>query len=305
MPTRMDGTTLLVAAVAMLVSTVFFVGGKVVMARFALPWVAYWRYSLGTAALVGGAVYLAVGAPTIPGWYWYLGAGAVGSLAHVFANTALSWGEASLLVPVSGAKPVVLLVLIPLVTGAVIGADLTIASLLATIGVVIAGLTPRPRHRHAPHPTIAFFLMMIATAGMATSDVVGNVGLELGRGGGWRERCGAIGLWNLGLGILPGLSFLIRRWPAPPRARVAAAGNGLIFAMYIALIAAAFQLAPDPRLAVPSVNIVISLRGVCSVVLVLLVDRWFGLGLEPVPHWVHALRLLGAIILVAAVAIAY
>lgn len=300
----MDSPTLIMSFFAMLISTVFFVGGKVVMARFNMPWVAYWRWSLGTAAVIGLGVYLLLGAPAVPGWQWCLGAGMVGSLAHVFANTALKWGEASLLVPISAAKPVVLLVLTPLFTGAVVGMDLTIASLLATVGVVIAGLTPRPRHHHAPHPTIALVLMIIATACMATSDLVGNQGLEQGRGGDWQTRIAAIALWNAGLGILPALSFLRPGWAVPRMAKLAAATNGGVFALYIAIIAAAFQLAPNPALAVPTVNVVISLRGVCSVLLVLVIDRWFRMGLEPVPRWVHGLRLLGAVVLVAAVALA-
>lgn len=289
----------------MLLSTVFFVGGKVVMTRHAMPWVAYWRWSLGTASLLGILAYLLLGVPSVPGWQWCLFAGMIGSLAHVFANTALSWGEASLLVPVSGAKPVMLLVITPLVTGATIGWDLGVACLLATAGVVIAGLTPRPRHRHAVRPTFALLLMIVATACMATSDVVGNVGLDQSRGATLRERAGAIAVWNAGLGILPVLSFLRGGWSVPRSAIAAASANGVVFALYILVIATAFQMAPDPKLAVPAVNVVISLRGVCAVLLVLAIDRWLRLGLEPVPRWVHALRLLGATVLVAAVALAY
>lgn len=293
------------AFIAMLVSAVFFVGGKVVMARFSIPWVAYWRWSLGSASLLGLIGYVALGAPAVPGWQWCLFAGMVGSFAHVLANTALSWGEASLLIPVSGAKPVVLLAVVPLVTGVAVSGDLTWACLLATVGVMISGFAPRTVHRHAPRPTIAFFLMMLATACMATSDVFGKVGLDKAKGMDDLTRYGSIACWNMGLGILPLLSFAIPHWRSSPAARIAGGIQGAVFALYIVLMSVAFQLAKDPAQAVAAVNVVVSLRGVTAVLLIMAIDRWMKLGLEPVPRWVHGLRLAGAMVLVLAVALAY
>lgn len=301
----MDLPTFLVAFVAMLTSTVFFVGGKVVMARTAIGWVAYWRWSLLSAGVLGLTAWLILGAPAIPGWQWLLCAGLIGSMAHVFANTALNWGEASLLVPVSGAKPVVLLLIIPLLFGVAVDPGLTWACVLATVGVAVAGLAPRKRHTHARHPTLAFLIMIVATACMALSDAVGKVGLDACRDSPAHVRYGAIAIWNAGLGILPLLAFLLPAPDIPMAARRGAGMQGGIFALYIVLLAFAFQVAPDRAQAVPAVNVVISLRGVAAVILVMALDRWLGMGLEPVPRWVHAVRLVGAVILVAAVVLAF
>jgi drug/metabolite transporter (DMT)-like permease len=302
---HMNASGLMVAVAAMLASTLFFVGGKMIMARFQIPWVAYWRWSLGAASLAGLVAWVVIGCPAPIGWEWCLGAGMVGALAHVLANTALSLGEASLLVPVSGAKPVILLLLNPIATGAAVPPALRWACLLATVGVVVASLSPRREHRHARRPSLALFLMMGATACMALSDVIGNVGLAHLREAGTGSRAGAIAIWNMGLGVLPVLSMAIPRWRISAGAAYASAGNGLVFALYIVLLAAAFQLMSDPAQAVPLVNVVISLRGVCAVIVVMAVDRWLRMGLEPVPPWVHGLRLAGAVILVGAVALAF
>jgi uncharacterized membrane protein len=297
-----DHATLTLAALATVLSAIFFVGGKVVMARFRMPWDGVWAWTLVTSGACGLAAWLACGAGPVA-WAWCLGAGLAGALAHICANLALSWGEASLLVPLSGAKPLVLLALSPLFAGHPLPAALIHASWLATFGIALTGLAPRRVHHHAPRPGVAFLLMALAVVLMALSDLCGNQGVLATTSAGG-SRFAAIAAWNMGLGILP-LGWLLLRRPRQPPAGVAASiGLGLLFTMFIAAIAVAFAVAPDHANAVASVNVVVACRGVLAVLLVLLADRWLGLGLEPIPRWIHAVRLAGALVLAVAVALA-
>lgn len=298
----MNPTTLVLALLATVLSALFFVGGKVVMTRFAMPWTGLWAWTLIASAACGMIAWLATGAPSVS-WGWCLAAGLTGALAHICANLAMSWGEASLLVPLSGAKPLVLLALNPLFTGQPLPAALIHASLLATCGIALTGLAPRRVHRHASRPGIAFLLMGGAVVLMALSDLCGRRGVALTEADGG-SRIAAIAVWNIGLGVLP-LGWLLTRRQVLPRSGVlASVGLGVIFSGFIAVLAVAFATAPDRANAVASVNVVVAGRGVLAVLLVVAIDRWMALGLEPIPRWIHGVRCAGAVVLVLAVALA-
>lgn len=297
----MNAATLLLAALATLLSALFFVGGKVVMARFAMPWAGVWAWTLLASGVCGLLAWLLCGAPPVA-WGWCLAAGLTGALAHICANLALSWGEASLLVPLSGAKPLVLLALSPVFSGHPLPSALIHASWLATCGIALTGLAPRRVHRHAPRPGVAFLLMGVGVMLMALSDLCGHQGVAQATT--VSERFAAIGVWNLGLGIMPLLWLIVRRPTLPSAGIRASIGLGVLFTTFIAALAVAFAIAPDHANPVASVNVVVACRGVLAVLLVLAVDRWMSLGLEPIPRWIHAVRLAGAIILALAVALA-
>jgi drug/metabolite transporter (DMT)-like permease len=303
------------AVLATIVSAVFFVGGKVLLARYRMPWMELWRWSLVTSGVCGLICYAALGAPAVS-WGLCLTAGCAGALAHIAANQAMSWGDATLLVPISGAKPIVLIPLLPLVLHREMPSDVTVACLVATLGVALTGLAPRRVHLHAPRPTAAFALMGFSLVLMGLSDVYGAKATEAA---GPSLRYASIALWTATLGVIPGLTWVAlairearrpaaeRRAP-PPNAvanRLRAVGLGVIFAVFIALLALAFTVAADPRLAVAEVSVVVAFRGVVAVLLVLALDRWFATGLEPLPWWVHALRLSGAVVLGVAVVLTY
>jgi len=293
--------TLALAMVVTLLSAIFFVGGKVVMARYSMPWTGLWAWTLIASAGCGLVAWLLLGAPPVM-WHWCVMAGLAGALAHIAANLALSWGEASVLVPLSGAKPLVLLVLVPLISGQALPSSLLHASWLATCGIMLTSLSPRRVHRHALRPGVALVLMSVAVVLMALSDLCGRQGVaETEAQGG--HRFAAIAMWNMGLGLLP-LAYLIAKRPSFPRAGVVASlGLGIIFSAFIATLAIAFAIAPDPAYAVASVNVVVATRGALAIVMVLAADRWLQLQLEPMPRWVHAMRFAGAVILVVAVAL--
>jgi hypothetical protein len=298
----MDVATLIMAGLATVISACFFVGSKVVMARFAMPWSGVWTWTLLTSGICGLVAWLANGAQAVS-WSWCLAAGLAGALAHICANLALSWGEATMLVPLSGAKPLFLLVLNPLFSGAALPGSLVGACWMATFGIALTGLAPRRVHRHASKPGVAFLLMAIAVVLMALSDLCGRHGVALTEASGGSRTAG-IAVWNIGLGILP-LAWLLARRPAAPRAGVLASMIlGVLFAVFIALLAMAFALAPDPRNAVASVNVVVACRGMVAVLLVLGLDHWMRMGLEPIPRWIHGLRLIGAAILALSVFLA-
>jgi len=299
---RMTPTAFLLAALATVLSAAFFVGGKVVLSRGRLGWPSLWAWTLLTTGVCGLIAWLALGAPAVP-WTWCLAAGLAGALAHICANLALAWGDATLLVPVSGAKPLVLLALAPLFSGQPLPTALIHASWLATLGIALTGLAPRRIHHHARRPGISFLLMLVAMTLMALSDLCGNEAMaRAAPGGKWAAMAG----WNIALGILP-LGWLLFRRPRDARGPVlAACGLGVLFALFIVAIASAFAAAAaaDPARAVAGVNVVVACRGVVAVLMVVALDRWLATGLEPIPRWVQAVRLAGAVLLAAAVALA-
>lgn len=288
------------AALATLLSAAFFVGGKVVLSRGQMTWPSLWAWTLLTTGGCGLVAWLGLGAPALP-WGWCLAAGLAGALAHICANLALTWGDASLLVPVSGAKPLVLLALAPLFSGQPLPTALVQACWLATVGIALTGLAPRRIHHHARRPGIAFVLMMGAMTLMALSDLCGNEAMaQAGPAGRWAAMAG----WNIALGILP-LGWLLARRPRNARGPVlTACGLGVLFAVFIVTIASAFAAAPVPARAVAAVNVVVACRGVVAVLMVVALDRWLATGLEPIPRWVQAVRLAGAALLAAAVGLA-
>ncbi len=289
------------ALAATVFSALFFVGGKLLIARYHMSWLSLWRWSLLATGACGLAAYLALGAPALP-WGWCIAAGVSGSLAHVCANQAMAWGDASLLVPISGAKPLILILLMPLLMGESLPPALVAACCLATVGIAIAGLAPRRVHHHAPHPGAAVALMSVACALMALSDVFGKLGMD---GAGPGARLAAIAMWNASMGLPPLLAWWPLRSPETSANRVRALALGVLFALFVATLALAFAYADDPRLAVASVNVVVAFRGVAAVLMVLALDRFMATGLEPLPRWVHALRLIGATVIGGAVVLAY
>lgn len=304
------------AVAATILSAGFFVGGKVLIARHGMAWPALWRWTLVTTGALGTVAWLAQGAPALP-WGWCLLAGAAGSLAHVCTNQSLAWGDASVLVPVSGAKPLVMIPLLWLVFDKAMPPDLAYACGLATLGIALGGLGPVRRHVNAPHPRWGFALMLVSVVLMTLSDLYGAKALKAaGPDLLWPTIAG----WCMGLGAIPlaacVVGWLRGRWfipaqtswgPGTPESwgnRLRASGQGVLFTAFIVTLSLAFALAPDPALAVAEVNIVIATRGVVAVLMVLALDRWLGMGLEPLPWWMHAIRLAGAAVLAGAVALA-
>lgn len=289
------------AIAATVLSAAFFVGGKVVIARHGMAWPALWRWTLVTTGLCGLIGWLALGAPAIP-WHWCLIAGAAGSLAHVCANQALAWGDASVLVPVSGAKPLVMIPLVWLVFGTELPAGVMWACGLATLGIALGGLGPVRRHQHAPHPRFGFVLMLASVVLMTLSDLFGAKALAEA---GPDHRWAAIAGWCVGLGTLPALAFWTTRRPEPRANVVRAVHQGLLFTAFIAVLSLAFVSGSDPGLAVAEVNIVIAFRGMVAILMVLALDRWLATRLEPLPWWIHAMRMLGAAVVALAVLVAF
>lgn len=304
------------AVAATILSAGFFVGGKVLIARHGMSWPALWRWTLVTTGALGTIGWLAQGAPMLP-WGWCLLAGAAGSLAHVCTNQSLAWGDASVLVPVSGAKPLVMIPLLWLVFDKVMPPTLVYACGLATLGIALGGLGPVRRHVNAPHPRWGFALMLVSVVLMTLSDLFGAKALKVAGPdlcwptiAGWCMSLGSIPLaaciigWCRGRRFIPAQTAWAAGTPEPWANRLRAAGQGVLFTGFIVVLSLAFALAPDPALAVAEVNIVIAMRGVVAVLMVLALDRWLGMGLEPLPWWIHALRLLGASVLAVAVFVA-
>lgn len=289
------------AIAATILSAAFFVGGKLVIAKHGMAWQALWRWTLVTTGVCGLIGWLALGAPAIP-WHWCLIAGAAGSLAHVCANQALAWGDASVLVPVSGAKPLVMIPLVWLVFGTALPPGLMWACALATVGIALGGLGPVRRHVHAPHPRLGFALMLASIVLMTLSDLFGAKALAEA---GPELRSATIAGWCVGLGALPALASWTTRRSESRANLVRAVGQGLLFTAFIVVLALAFATGSDPGTAVAEVNIVIAFRGMVAILMVLALDRWLATRLEPLPRWIHAVRFAGALVVALAVAVAF
>jgi drug/metabolite transporter (DMT)-like permease len=289
------------AILATVLSAAFFVGGKVLIAHHGMAWQSLWRWTLMTTGACGLIAWLALGAPAVP-WIWCLLAGVAGSLAHVCANQALAWGDASVLVPVSGAKPLVMIPLVWLVFGTALPPGLMWACGLATIGIALGGLGPVRRHINAPHPRFGFALMLGSVVLMTFSDLFGAKALKVA---GPDLRWATIAGWCIGLGVLPAFAWWTTKRPEPVANRVRAVFQGLLFAAFIVVLSLAFVTGSDPGHAVAEVNIVIAFRGLVAVLMVLALDRWLATGLEPLPWWIHAVRLGSAAVLAGAVAVAF
>ena len=305
------------AILAAFLSAGFFVGGKVAIARHGMAWTALWRWSLLTTGACGLVAWLVLGAPSLSwGWWGFcLLAGISCSLAHVCANQALAWGDASVLVPVSGAKPLVMVPLLWLVFGTAMPPNMLWACALATFGIALGGLGPVRRHLHAPHPRWGFALMLGSVVLMTLSDFYGTKALKIA---GPELRTAVIAGWCMSLGLLPLFAlFGCSAWwprstparPEPWTNRLRAVGQGMIFAAFIAALSLAISSGKtfviDPGLSASEVNIIVAFRGVIAVVMVLALDRWMGTGLEPIPWWIHAIRLMGALVLAGAVMTAF
>jgi len=301
------------AILATVLSAGFFVGGKVLIAHHGMAWPTLWRWTLMTTGLLGTIGWLICGAPMLP-WGWCLLAGAAGSLAHVCANQALAWGDASVLVPVSGAKPLVMIPLLWLVFDRMLPPTIAWACALATLGIALGGLGPVRRHLHAPHPRWGFALMLLSVVLMTLSDLWGTKAMQAAGPdlrwatiAGWCMSLGVIPVlvcgagWFMGLGLIPPNRWWTTGKPASFANRLRAMSQGVLFTSFIVMLSLAIVLSPDPALAVAEVNIVIALRGVVAVLMVLALDRWLGMGLEPLPWWIHVVRLLGAVVLAGAV----
>jgi len=288
------------ALAATVLSAGFFVACKLVISR-GLDWRDLWAWSLTTTGVCGLFAWLALGAPAVP-WPWVVGAGLAGSLAHVCSNQALRWGDASLLVPVSGAKPVVVVALLPLFAGSTLPRELVLACCLATGGIALVGLAPRRTHAHAPRPGAAFLLMGGGMVLMALSDLFGMRLMHETAPG---NRLGAIAAWNAMLGLVPGVAMLAWRRPPSLAAIRSSMAIGIVFVAFIATLAGALATAPDPVRGVAEVNVVVAWRGLVAIGMVLALDRWLGTRLEPLPRHIHLLRAAGAAVLVLAVWLAY
>jgi hypothetical protein len=220
----------------------------------------------------------------------------------VCANQALAWGDASVLVPVSGAKPLVMIPLVWLVFGTALPSGVMWACGLATLGIALGGLGPVRRHQHAPHPRFGFLLMLVSVVLMTCSDLFGAKALAEA---GPEHRWAAIAGWCVGLGALPALAFWTTRRPEPRANVLRAVQQGLLFTAFIAVLSLAFATGKDPGLAAAQANIVIAFRGMVAILMVLALDRWLATKLEPLPRWIHAVRMLGATVVALAVLVAY
>jgi drug/metabolite transporter (DMT)-like permease len=291
---------LLFAVLATILSAAFFVGNKILMARYEMPWIEVWRWGLGATSLCGIVAYVLLGMPSLP-WMWVIGAGVSGAFAHVLANKALSWGDASFLIPISGAKPL-LVALLPLVMGVTLPDTIIYACLLSTLGIALSVMIPPRAHKYAPHPYWGFFAMWISVVFMVGSDVCGAKAAEIV---GQQQRFGIIAGWCICMGIAPMLSLGSHRHRCSWAVRGGAMLLGVVFAAFLGCMTIAFTLAPNSALAVAEVNIVMAFRGLVSVLMVLALDRWLALALEPLPRWIHAVRLIGSLVLGGAVVIAF
>jgi drug/metabolite transporter (DMT)-like permease len=232
-------------------------------------------------ATVSSNVFMAVGFlifmdwrafPTLPDppWVVFLLA-ALFTSGQVFTIMAVSTGEVSSVTPVLGIKVVFVGLLAVSLLGAPLGAFTWVAAVLSIIGIACLQANDRPEH--AKRQGLAVLLALLAAASFAGFDAMTQY---------WSPIVGFGRLVPPGMILMAlcsvGCLFLLPRRPAPAEGKLsgkawAYLGLGCLFFTLQALVLirsiGAFGHAAEA-------NVVYSMRGLWTILLVWGIGRWFG-----------------------------
>jgi drug/metabolite transporter (DMT)-like permease len=244
-----------------------------------------------TQALLAVPFWLLGG--TIPGfslWWQPVVAGALFFAGQVFTLLALTTGDVSVATPVLGLKIVLVALLSVVLIGDPIGARLWTAAALSSVAITLLNLSPGHSHRRVARTII---LAALGAAAYASFDVLVQKFSPVwgtGRFLPLAMACGAAYSIVLPKGR-PHIGHESR-----PYARWLAAG-----AMCFAIQGLMFMSAVSIYRQVTSANVLYSSRGLWSVVGVWAVGHWFTNREQHLGARVLTWRLIGAILLLAAI----
>ncbi len=234
--------------------------------------------------LLGGTI------PGFPLWWQPVVAGALFFAGQVFTLLALTTGDVSVATPVLGVKIVLVALLSVVLIGDPIGARLWTAAALSSVAITLLNLSPGHSHRRVARTIV---LAALGAAAYASFDVLVQKFSPVwgtGRFLPLAMACGAA--YSL---ALPTGRPAIRR-ESRPYAPWLAAG-----AMCFAMQGLMFMSAVSIYRQVTSANVLYSSRGLWSVVGVWAVGHWFTNREQHLGTRVLVWRLIGAILLLAAI----
>jgi len=218
-------------------------------------------------------------------------AGAAFFIGQVFTFVAISRGDISIATPVLGTKVIFVALLVFVTAGEELGWKLWVATFLTTLALALLGGEWRAnRDRLVVSVGFAF----LASVAFATTDVMQQLWVRpFGLGHFGPVMFATVGL--LSFTLVPFFSAPLR---AMPRSMVVwALGGGVLLtfqAMGIAYCIAVYH-------EVTVTNVLYNTRGLWSVALVWIVGHWFANSEKQVGAAVMTRRLIGALILLAAV----
>jgi drug/metabolite transporter (DMT)-like permease len=247
-----------------------------------------------TQALMAVPFWLLGG--TIPGlslWWQPVVAGALFFAGQVFTLLALTTGDVSVATPVLGLKIVLVALLSVVLIGDPVGVRLWTAAALSSVAITLLNLSPGHSHRRVARTIV---LAALGAAAYASFDVLVQKFSPVWGTGRFLPLAMAFGA-AYSLALPTGRAEIDRE--SRPYSRWLAAG-----ATCFAIQGLMFMSAVSIYRQVTSANVLYSSRGLWSVVGVWAVGHWFTNREQHLGARVLAWRLIGAILLLAAIVMA-
>jgi drug/metabolite transporter (DMT)-like permease len=259
-----------------------------------------WGTSAATAAV--SLVVLAVSRYPFPaaGWAPLFGLSAVLLSAYYVTNRAMQEGDASTVAPLLGMKVPLTALLSFLILGETHPRGVYLAVLLAACAIACFGLG-RPRTAQGSHghrPIVAVVLACSAALLLATADQLAKLGLAY-------ATAPALVVWSNLMGGVVGAGLLAR--PHYRQYRIKWLDVGLFVLRGVLLVGAISALYSAYRAAdgVTIPNVLLATRGLVVLGAGYLLGKLLKTPMESQPGRVYVLRVLGALLIVASVALVF
>ena len=234
---------------------------------------------------------------TIPAGLWWQPAlvGAVFLAGQLLGFVALQRGDVSVATPAMGTKVVIVALLVIVLIGERAGAALWAAAALSSLGIVFLSRGGKGPSAGAVGPSILYGVL--TAAAFALFDVlVQKWAPAWGAGRFLPIMMGFVAAYTLAIVALMGKSV----GTPPPAARRPLALGALLMSVQAVMLISSLALYSKATM----INIVYSARGLWSVLAVWAVGPWFGNREREGGRAVFLNRLFGAVLLLAAIAIA-
>jgi drug/metabolite transporter (DMT)-like permease len=279
-----------------LTSALLYVIGALLLRRAADFGVGFWRTTFVANVICAAAfsVLWLLGGKFHPQLLWQPAAVAVLFMFGSVMNfISLDKGDVSLATPVLGIKIVLVAVFSALITGDWGRSTLWIAAVLSTSAIALLNWSRGARHHHV---TLTILAAGASAASFALFDVLvqkWSPAWGVGRfpptmlGFVAIFSCGAIPQFPSPLAAISG-----RAWPWLLSGSIVLAAQSVVFVSSVAAFGNA-----------TAANVVYSSRGLWSVVLVWVIGHWFGNTEQQLGSGILRWRLIGAVLMLAAIAL--
>lgn len=218
-------------------------------------------------------------------------AGTAFFIGQVLTFVAISRGDISIATPVLGTKVIFVALLVLLTGGEELGWKLWVATFLTTVALAMLGGEWRANRERL---LVSVGFAFLAAAAFATTDVLQQLWVPaFGFGHFGPVMFATVGL--LSFGLIPLFSAPLAEMPRPMVGWAFAGG----FLLTLQAMGIAYSIAVFREVTVT--NVLYNTRGLWSVLLVWAVGHWFANAERQVGSAIMSRRLLGALILLAAV----